>query len=272
MSSLADMYGFCQFGGHNQRTQRKRRFKELNPILFVDNSDIYSCWLTCSECTKQIRTGDLSINVLYNWANEGIANTSTNQLPDSLRENPLRQSLLVQYVDEFLNNNIRKKLGNRFPAFLSDSIESEKNYFILELDHDPTLRSIFLYDIKNGIERKSVALKLWVGATMAAKATRHVYNAQTGGQQEYDFELRKEGFQEADSYAGNDEIIRIGVEICPILELIIRSHPNISLQGAKVTSPVRRYLKIKDKDFVTKEDLDFSSNKEYREEQTGRND
>jgi hypothetical protein len=35
---------------------------------------------------------------------------------------------------------------------------------------------------------KDAALKLWVGATMAAKTTR------TGGQ-EYDIEMRKEGFQ-----------------------------------------------------------------------------
>lgn len=139
MSSLEDLYGFCQFGGHSQRTPRKRRFKQLSPILFVDNSDIYSCWLACNECTKDIRTGDLSINVLYNWANEGLASNTTIYLPDSLRKNPLRQSLLVQYVDEFPNNNIRKKLDNRFPAFLSDSIESEKNYFIRELDYDPTL-------------------------------------------------------------------------------------------------------------------------------------
>jgi hypothetical protein len=82
MSSLEDLYGFCQFGGHSQRAPRKRRFKELSPILFVDNSDTYPCGLACNDCTKDIKTGDLTINVLYNWANERLASNTTNQLPD----------------------------------------------------------------------------------------------------------------------------------------------------------------------------------------------
>jgi hypothetical protein len=51
----------------------------------------------------------------------------------------------------------------------------------------------------------------------------------------------------------------------PILELIIRSQPHISLEGAKLTSPARRYVRVKDKDHITKEDLDFSTNEESEE-------
>jgi hypothetical protein len=63
MSSLEDLYGFCQFGGHSQRAPRKRRFKELSPILFVDNSNTYPCGLACNDCAKDIKTGDLTIYI-----------------------------------------------------------------------------------------------------------------------------------------------------------------------------------------------------------------
>jgi hypothetical protein len=56
------------------------------------------------------------MRVLYNWANARIVNTNTNQLPDSLRADLLRQSLLVQYIDEFLNSIIRKKLGKKWTS------------------------------------------------------------------------------------------------------------------------------------------------------------
>jgi hypothetical protein len=235
------------------------RLEELTWQPFPDNHNTASLWLVCKDCINYFTGSDPTMNILHKWATEGIPGI-TNQLPSSLIQNPLRQSLLIQYIDEFLNNNIRKIFGNRFPTFLADSNETEKRYFIHELEQDPPLRDIFLHDVKDGNERKSIALKLWVGATIAAKSTRQTYNTATGGQQEYDLKLRKEGFQEADNYAGKDEVIRIGVEVSSILELIIRSHPHISLEGAKFTSPVRRYLKIKDKNHITKEDLDFSIN------------
>jgi hypothetical protein len=259
LSSLDELNYFCQFGGHNPSTPRKMRLEELTWQRFLDNHNTSSLWLVCKDCINYFTGGDLTTNVLHKWATEGIADV-TNQLPSSLRQNPLRQSLLIQYVDEYLNNNIRKVLGIRFPIFLADSNESEKKYFIQKLEQDLTLRDIFLHDVKDGIERESIALKLWVGATIAAKSTRQKYNASTGGQQEYDLKLRKEGFQEADNYAGKDDVICIGVQVSPILELIIKSHPHISLEGAKFTSPVRRYLKVKDKNNITKEDLDFSIN------------
>jgi hypothetical protein len=43
--------------------------------------------------------------ILCKWARE-CGNTS--QLPISLSQNPLIQSMLIDYVDKFLNQNIRK--------------------------------------------------------------------------------------------------------------------------------------------------------------------
>lgn len=151
LSSLEDLYGFCQFGGHNPNIPRKKRLEELTCQSFADNDNTASLWLVCKDCSNYFAGGDLTMNVLHNWATEGIADI-TNQLPNSLRENPLRQSLLIQYVDEFLNNNTRKILGNRFPTFLADLNESEKKYFIRELEQDPTIRDVFLHDVKDCIK------------------------------------------------------------------------------------------------------------------------
>ena len=52
--------------------------------------------------------------VLCKWAREC---GDTKKLPASLREKPLMQSLLIDYVDKFLNTDIRNKLGGRFPHF-----------------------------------------------------------------------------------------------------------------------------------------------------------
>jgi hypothetical protein len=35
------------------------------------------------ECTEHVGVGDLTMNILYDWA-KGMTNTSTNQLPKSL--------------------------------------------------------------------------------------------------------------------------------------------------------------------------------------------
>jgi hypothetical protein len=177
--------------------------------------------------------------VLCIWAREC---GETRQLPTSLTETPLKQSLLIQYVDEFLNN-IRQKLGNRFPTFLSDLNESEKDHFIHTLEQDSTIADIFLSDVKEGTVRKSIALKFWVGGMTAAKGTRKTHNVAAGGEKEYTPEEREGDFKAADSYANKDEIFRTGVEVAPILELIIRKKKQISLEGAKRNSPIWRYQK-----------------------------
>jgi len=190
--------------------------------------------------------------VLCKWAREC---GDTRQLPASLTETPLKQSLLIQYVDEFLNN-IRKKLGDRFPTFLSDLNESEKGHFIHTLEQDSTIANNFLTDVKEGAERKSVALKLWVGGMTSAKGTRKTYNVAAGGEKEYSPEEREADFKAADKYANKDEIFRTGVEVATIFELIIRKKKEISLERAKRNSPIWMYLKPNaDEKSVTQEDL-----------------
>lgn len=197
LSYLENQYSFCQFGGHSPTIPKKKRLEELTCQSFADTT---SFWLVCKDCSNYFTGGDPTMNILHSWATEGISDI-TNLLPVSLRENPLKQSLLIQYIDEFLNNNIRKILGDRFPTFLADLNESEKKYFIQEIEQDPTIRAIFLYDVKDGVKRRSIALRLWVGATIAAKSTRQTYNTPGGVEQAYDLKLRKEDFQSADYYA-----------------------------------------------------------------------
>ena len=103
---------------------------------------------------------------------------------------------------------------------------------------------IFSYDIEDAAQRVSVGLRLWAGATLAAKATRHNYNV-PGGQQTYTIQQKEADFRVADSSAREDHISLLGVQIAPILELLIRSHTTISLEGAELNSEVRKYLKVK---------------------------
>ncbi|MGB8036179.1 MAG: hypothetical protein WCF03_20380 [Nitrososphaeraceae archaeon] len=98
-------------------------------------------------------------------------------------------------------------------------------------------------------------MKLWAGATTGAKATRTMYNI-PGGQQGYDLELRKAEFQKADQLANMDEILRAGVQVAPIVELIVRNHNVISLKGSAPSSPIRTYImKSASLTYVTSNDL-----------------
>jgi hypothetical protein len=130
-----------------------------------------------------------------------------------------------------LNQNIRIKFGQRFPFYLTDANESEREYFLQELKQQISLSNIFLTDVEDGARRGTIALKLWAGATTAAKTTRRRYNID-GRQQEYNFELRKAGLQKADNSAKTDEIVCAGVQVAPIVELVVRNHNAISLDGS----------------------------------------
>jgi hypothetical protein len=196
-------------------------------------------WQVCNECCKSLTRGDPTMGILLIWANEVCA---VNQLPKSLKDNPLKQAIIVQVIDKFLNLNMRIRFGNRFPSYLIDTSETEKKYFLSELANQSVIKEIFLPDVKDDSRRNSIVLKLWVGATIAAKPTRPVYNV-LGGQQPYELKDRIAGFREADGLASSDEIVRSGVQIAPILELLIRPHNVISLEGSVDNSEVRRYIK-----------------------------
>ena len=109
----------------------------------------------------------------------------------------------------------------------------------------------------------TIALKLWAGAIAAAKTPRSAYNVHEG-EQPYTIEKKIKGFAIADSWASNDEILRAGVEVAPILELLVRKHDAISLEGADKKSPIRRYLEatVDDKS-VKRTDLVISDQDEY---------
>lgn len=103
MSSLFGQSNFCQFGGHDSTIPRLGL--QLIPASIRDNSNV-STWLVCTECSGYLQANsDPTMFVLCRWAMEC---GDIRQLPASMRETPLKQSLLIQHVDEFLNNKIRK--------------------------------------------------------------------------------------------------------------------------------------------------------------------
>jgi hypothetical protein len=223
---------FCQFGGHKSS---KTSVAEDNLIIILHDK---LPWKICDECNKKLNGSDLTMDILLGWANDLVV---IDKLPESLKENPLKQALLVQHIDKFLNLNIRKKFGYRFPFFLTDINEFEKKYFLEELKQETSMFNIFLPDTEDGTKRETIALKLWAGATMGAKSTRTTYNT-PWGEQPYSLESRKAGFQKADELASKDEIVRAGVQVTPILELIVRDHEFISLEGSEPNSHIRRYI------------------------------
>ena len=210
-------------------------------------------WHVCDEIQEQFRGSRYNYGyILSFWASEV---SSVNYLPGSMRDDPLRQALLVQYVDQFINKNMRIKFGDRFPFFLIDICENEKKYFLLELTKQSVISDIFLTDIRNMDERTSISLKLWASAMMAAKGTRATFNV-SGGQQPYTTTQKVQTFKTVDKLASNDEIIRSGVEVAPIVELLVRSHNFISLEGCDSDSPIRKYVKKDDVlQYVTSNDL-----------------
>lgn len=127
---------------------------------------------------------------------------------------------------------------------------------LLELEQDILIRLIFLSEIEDATQRVSIGLRLWAGATMAAKATRPTHNVPRG-QQNYTLPQMQADFREADAYAQDDGLCLLGVQIAPILELFIRTHDKISLEGAEADSEVRKYLKVKGKNDITKEDIEI---------------
>jgi hypothetical protein len=241
---------FCQFGGHDSTIVSTGL--QLRQCHFSDNGHV-STWMVCPTCIEYLeRISDPAMLVLCIWAYEL---SPSDRLPASVRETPLKQSLLIQHLDEILNNKIRKKLGNRFPAFLSDLKGSEKDFFIQTLQQNSTLADIFLPDVEDVAGRLSIALKIWVDGIASAKGTRRTYNV-AGGEEEYSPEQRKADFKVADDYAKKDEIFRAGVQAAPILEFIIRRKKDISLQGAKRDSPIWKYIRdCADPNSVTQEDL-----------------
>jgi hypothetical protein len=66
----------------------------------------------------------------------------------------------------------------------------------------------------------------------------------------------------AEQYAMQDSIVKYGVEIAPIVELIIRNHTTISLVGSQPSASIWKYIKKKDRstlEYITANDLQIPS-------------
>jgi len=91
-------------------------------------------------------------------------------------------------------------------------------------------------EVRSELDRVSIALALWSGCTMAAKAiafeTRSGKNTAAG---------RAEQFASIDELALQDALFGAGVEAAPTLK-IRRAQP-YSLDGVPHASPVRRYAR-----------------------------
>jgi hypothetical protein len=74
----------------------------------------------------------------------------------------------------------------------------------------------------------------------STQSTRVTYNV-PGGEGEYNLDQRKVGFQKADQLANTDELVRVGVQVTPIVELVVRNHNFISLEGSVPNSHIRKY-------------------------------
>jgi hypothetical protein len=194
--------------------------------------------------------GDPTMDILLHWAREI---SPINKLPNRLKGKPIRQANLAHYVDIFLGE-VRTLFRNNFPISID---KNQKDYFLQQLTQQSNVSNILGDDI-NESDKITIALKLWASAIAAAKTTRPTYII-PGGQQSYTIELRKKGFAMVDIWASQDEILRAGVEVAPILELYVRKHDVIVLEGADKRSPIRRYLRPNPNDkFVKRADLAIS--------------
>jgi hypothetical protein len=251
--SLQSSNYFCQFGGHNSTVKRELNYAASITCPFPEIDNLFSLWLVCQECDSVLKgLGDATMFVLSRWGKEY---NTIDRVPYSLSINPIRQAQLVNHIDSLLNNKFRKKLGNRFPTFLTTPNASEKKYYLDALEQETLIRFL-LPEIEDAPQRVSIGLRLWAGATVAAKATRPMHNVH-GGQQNYTPEQRKADFQAADTYAQDDRVCMLGVQLAPVLELLVRSYENISLEGANPNSEIRKYLKVKDKNVISKEDIEI---------------
>ena len=122
--------GFCHFGAHDMNTPRKRKSSSLVFIEFLeDKADrTVSNWPVCTDCVSYFNTGgDLTMKVVNKWADESLCEIK--ELPLSIREYPLREALIVYYVNKFLNEEIRNKiLVNRFPVSVADLNTCDKKF------------------------------------------------------------------------------------------------------------------------------------------------
>jgi hypothetical protein len=120
--------------------------------------------------------GDPTMDILLRWAKEI---SSINQLPNTLKDKPIRQANLVHYVDNFLGE-VRTKFGNSsFPISVTD--KTQKDYFLQQLTRQSNI-SYILCGVNNESDETTIALKLWAGAIAAAKTTRSAYNVHEGQQ------------------------------------------------------------------------------------------
>ena len=95
MTNAFNQLDFCQFGGHDVTIPRTGQ--HLTCCLQLLNGRI-SMWLVCMTCSKFLQgIGDSTMFVLCRWARE--CGDDTTQLPVSVKETPLKQSLLIQHVD-----------------------------------------------------------------------------------------------------------------------------------------------------------------------------
>jgi hypothetical protein len=245
----------CQSGFHDQKLQ-----KRLVKAPVEGNGEVFLCDFCLSRMIEaQEQGGDLTMNILYQWAKELGGNES--QMPETLIIDCMNRCHLVQFVNEQLFKT--RTTNIHFPKILLHS--DERQGFVMILEEDIGTIQRILTKLQNKKERGNIALRLWTGCICAAKECRrtsvaeHNPDGTTKREILYTPERRNESFKKIMITCSDDPIYEAGVEAAPVWELVLNAGNNkkMYLDGVSNlnSSPVTRYLKDRNKTIISAEDI-----------------
>jgi hypothetical protein len=252
------MMDVCQSGFHDQKLQ-----KRLVEVPIEGGERVFLCDFCLSRMIEaQEQGGDLTMNILYQWAKELGGNES--QMPETIIIDCMNRCHLVQFVNEQL---FRIRTTNiHFPKILLHP--DERQEFVSELEQDVDTVQSILSKVQNEKQRVNIALRLWTGCICAAKECRrtsvaeHNPDGTAKRKISYTPERRNESFKKIMLTSSEDPIYEAGVEAAPVWELILNAGNNkkMYLDGIPNlnSSPVTRYLKDRNKVIISSHDIEIS--------------
>jgi hypothetical protein len=250
----------CQSGFHDQKLQ-----KRLVKVPVEGGVRVFLCDFCLTRMIEaQEKGGDLTMNILYQWAKELGGNESP--MPETLIIDCMNRCHLVQFVNKQL---FKIRTTNiHFPKILLHP--DERQGFIKILEEDVGTVQSILSKVQNKKERGNIALRMWTGCICAAQECRRVSVAQhnpdgtTKRETVYTPERRNESFEKIMITSSKDPIYEAGVEAAPVWELMLNAGSNKKMHLAGIpnlnSSPVTRYLKDRNKTIISANDIDINNN------------